>query len=560
VLSRNIMTEDIQPSNFRRVQTSRIALLLLGSILSGSLLSSDAALAELNEAPIKAQTSGVNAQIDRVAQASNLNDINGNWAEPFIRVLVGKGIIKGYPDGTFKPNQQVTRAEFAAMLNKAFDLQPIRDGKQFKDIPKKYWAKEVIDKAYRGGFLAGYADGSFSPNRNILRIESLVSLTNGSKLTAAANLNLDAIFADSAQVPSYGKDPLIAATQRCMAVGVDYDSSQLPGGNFNPNQAATRADVAALIHQVLVSTGKLTALDKTSPVNKYIASCPQGTYMAVIVDEPTPEPTPTPPPAPVEPVAPPVEAVPLPSSPTSIATTGTAYNFSAPVSGLNSPSGFGANWGDVFLGAGYQRTTRPQIFAAANAAGQGTSDGAIAFGFGLGDSRNIVGLEVVGTSNSTFRRGFFQEGAFSFKLHKQFGENFAVALGSDNLITYGTGSDVGQTTYGTASLVLNPNANLDFLSNTTVSLGLGNGRFRTVGDVRENRNTVGVFGSIGTRISPNVSLVADWDGQDLGVGVPIGFPLGDSFSIQVLPAVVDLVNRETGGRRFVFSGGIGFRF
>ena len=123
------------------------------------------------------------------------------------------------------------------------------------------------------------------------------------------------------------------------------------------------------------------------------------------------------------------------------------------------------------------------------------------------------------------------------------------------------GVNGGRTGYGVASIVLNPDPNPGFFSNTTLSVGAGAGRFRTVGDIRNGRDTVNVFGSIGTRLSSNFSLVADWNGQDLGVGLPITIPFGDGgASFQVTPALVDLVNNETGGSRFVVSGGLGFQF
>jgi Caspase domain/S-layer homology domain len=209
-------------------------------------------------------------------------DITGNWAEPFIKSLVEKDIIKGYPDGSFKPDQPITRAEFAALLNRAFDLQPLRAGRNFKDIPTNYWAAEVIQKAYQSGFVSGYPNGTFAPKQNTLRIQSLVSLVNGSRIEPSGTLDLNNVFYDAAQVPSYGQNALIAATQRCMATSVEYNSSQLPGGNFGPNTIATRADVAAYVHQTLVAAGRLTALDKSSSGNKHIASCPQGVYTTSI--------------------------------------------------------------------------------------------------------------------------------------------------------------------------------------------------------------------------------------------------------------------------------------
>jgi hypothetical protein len=545
------MHQNKQRSNFQRTQRSR-RMLLISSILPISLLSTSTLRGETVSSPVNeldrsnparpiSQTNGSQPStpaIDRLPQATEFSDVKGDWAEPFISALIAKGILQGYPDGTFKPSQLVTRAEFAAILAKAFNLQPTRPGKIFADIPQTYWAAKVIEKADRSGFLSGYDDRTFAPNQPILRIESLVSVINGNKLEPVGKLALDGVFGDAAQIPSYGQNAIVAATQKCLAVGGDYDNGKLPGGNFQPTRAATRAEVAALIHQVLVGTGRLSALTSTNPANKYIASCPGGTYISIVANAIPPEPV----------------------QPQQVDPSNAFTNYGSPVSGLNSPSAFGSNWGEVFAGAGYQKTTRPQIFSDANARGQGIQDGVLAFGLGLGDSRNLVGLEAVATSNSTVRRGFFNEGAISLKLHKQFGENFALAVGSDNMIIYGNGSDVGQSYYGVASSVLNPSTNIGFLSNTTVSLGVGNGRFRSVGDVRLDRSTIGIFGSIGTRLSPNFSLVADWDGQDLSIGLPIGFPLGDRFGLQITPGIVDLVNRETGGSRFVLSGGVGYSF
>ncbi|WP_309736262.1 S-layer homology domain-containing protein, partial [Chamaesiphon sp. OTE_75_metabat_556] len=212
-------------------------------------------------------------------QVNQSIDIAGNWAEPFIKSLVGKNIIKGYPDGSFKPDRPITRSEFAALLNSAFDLQPIRAGRTFEDVPPNYWAAEVIQKAYQSGFVSGYPNGTFAPMQNTLRIQSLVSLVNGSKLEPSGTLDLNSVFGDAAQVPSYGQNALIAATQKCMATSPEYNSSQIPGGNFGPNTVATRADVAVYLHQALVAAGRLKALDKSSAANKYIASCPQGVYV-----------------------------------------------------------------------------------------------------------------------------------------------------------------------------------------------------------------------------------------------------------------------------------------
>jgi hypothetical protein len=573
------MNQNNQKSSLKRAQIGRIAFLMLGSVFTGVLMAIGPALAAPTTSDNDSSLNKVTASVplaeavkatnttapttpaaNKIAQAS---DVAGNWAEPFIKVLVEKDIIKGYPDGTFRPDQPITRAEFAALLNKAFDLQPIREGRKFKDVPKNYWAAEVINKAYRSGFLAGYP-GSFGPKQNLLRIQGLVSLVNGSKLEPSGNLDLNSVFGDAAQVPSYGQNALVAATQRCIAVSLEYDSSNLPGGNFGPNTVATRADVAAYIHQVLVGSGKLTALDKSSPANKYIASCPQGTYVTSVTGTPAATPVTA------------DEAIAKLSIPGQLPAIASSTGVSTfPVGGLGTPTAFGANTG-FFLGAGYQNETRPNIYGTPPNPGfvpsttKGPETYAYSVGLGLGDSRNFLGLETVATTYNRQGSGSFDNGGISFKVHKLLGDNFAIAGGYENAITFGNNSGAGvnpdggvnggRTGYGVASYIVNPDPNMGFFSNTTLSVGAGAGRFRTVGDIRAGRDTINVFGSVGTRLFSNVSLVADWNGQDLGVGLPISIPFGSGTSFQITPALVDLVNNETGGSRFTVSGGLGFNF
>jgi S-layer homology domain len=562
------MKQNNQKSNLKRAQIGRIASMMLGSVFTGSLMAMGPVLAapttgnhsSLNKVAastplaeaVKANSTTAPAVAPAPTKVAQASDVSGNWAEPFIKVLVEKDIIKGYPDGTFRPDQPITRAEFAALLNKAFDLKPIREGRKFKDVPKNYWAADVIQKAYRSGFLAGYP-GSFGPKQNLLRIQGLVSLVNGSKLEPAGSLDLNSVFGDAAQVPSYGQNALIAATQKCVAVSVEYDSSRLPGGNFGPNTVATRADVAAYIHQVLVGAGRLTALDASSPANKYIASCPQGTYVTSITGTPTAAVTAD-------------EAIAKLSIPGQTpAIVGSTSVGTYPVGGLGTPTAFGGNAG-FFVGAGYQNVTRPNIYNGVTSP-KNPEAWAYSAGIGLGDPRNFLGLETVATTYTGSTRGnsgMFDNGTVSFKLNKLLGDNFAIAGGYENAITFGNnpsgGTNGGRTGYGVASLILNPDANQGFFSNTTLSVGAGAGRFRTVGDIRQGRDTINIFGSVGTNLFSNVSVVADWNGQDLGVGLPITIPFGGGSSFQITPALVDLANSETGGSRFVVSGGLGFNF
>ncbi|MBW4575304.1 MAG: family 10 glycosylhydrolase [Aphanothece sp. CMT-3BRIN-NPC111] len=181
-----------------------------------------------------------------------LNDIQGHWAQPCIQQLVQRQIISGYPDGTFKPNSSVTRAEFAVLAGKAFPNAPVvRSGSNFADIPSNYWAKDAIARAYRAGFLSGYPGQMFKPNEKIPRVQVLVSLASGLKYSPAQPVagTLNAAFADASAIPDYGRNAIAAATEKQLVV--NYPNVR----TLNPNQQATRGEVAAFICQALGNSG-----------------------------------------------------------------------------------------------------------------------------------------------------------------------------------------------------------------------------------------------------------------------------------------------------------------
>ena len=181
-------------------------------------------------------------------------DINGHWAEEFIRGLVSLDIISGYPDGTFRPDNSLTRAEHAALLAKAFELTPIRPGTNFKDVASDFWAKAVIEKANRAGFLAGFPDGTFRANQNLTRAQAIVSLVNGLKFTGGTSNSLLA-YSDRAQIPSFATDAVATATEKRMVV--NYPRRDL----LSPQRDITRGEVAAIFYQTLVAQGRVQRID-----------------------------------------------------------------------------------------------------------------------------------------------------------------------------------------------------------------------------------------------------------------------------------------------------------
>lgn len=180
---------------------------------------------------------------------------NEYWAKGFIQELANRGIISGFPDGTFRPNDPVTRAQYAAMVRQAFRKAAVREPARFIDVPSDYWAYEAVREAYATGFLAGYPENLFRPDENIPRAQVLVSLANGLGYTANGNTGTLQIYTDAAAIPDWAKNSVAAATER--KIVVNYPDVR----NLEPNRAATRAEVAAFIYQALLSTGAVSAIN-----------------------------------------------------------------------------------------------------------------------------------------------------------------------------------------------------------------------------------------------------------------------------------------------------------
>lgn len=221
------------------------------------------------------------------AQTASFSDVPSNyWARDFITQLSQRNIIAGFPDGTFKPEQSVTRAQFAAMVSKAFQAAQKRNATQFSDVTANYWAAPVIQQAYTSGFLAGYPGNRFEPSQNIPREQVLVSLANGLNYSATGETTniLNQYYSDANAISAYARIPVAAATER--QIVVNYPNVKF----LKPSQTATRADVAAFIYQALVSSGQATAINSPyvvaqQPTTPTTVSIPSGTSIPVRYDQ-----------------------------------------------------------------------------------------------------------------------------------------------------------------------------------------------------------------------------------------------------------------------------------
>lgn len=184
------------------------------------------------------------------------------WAKPAIQSLLTINVVAGFPDGSFRPNEPVTRAELAAQLQKVFDHKPKQKAINYKDIPPDYWAAKAINQVTESGFLRGYPGEVFQPEQKVPRVQVLVALASG------LNLNLPSQpegmikkYKDAQDIPNYALQKVAAATQNRLVV--NYPDLTL----LRPNQPATRAEVAVMIHQALALNGEVEPLS-----NAYIVS------------------------------------------------------------------------------------------------------------------------------------------------------------------------------------------------------------------------------------------------------------------------------------------------
>jgi len=171
---------------------------------------------------------------------SGYRDINGHWAEGAIAALTKKGIVSGYANYRFDPDRAVTRAEGASMLVRAFDPASTPAALSFRDLSSRHWAYKAIAVSVGAGYMNGYPDRTFGPERLMTRAEMAVILGQAAGLRPIRSA--EAPFRDIS-VENWAAPMLTAMQQKGWLGG--YES-----GRFEPSRAASRAEFAALLYRV----------------------------------------------------------------------------------------------------------------------------------------------------------------------------------------------------------------------------------------------------------------------------------------------------------------------
>ncbi len=163
-------------------------------------------------------------------------DTKGHWGEAVIKKFVNKGYVEGYKDGTFKPNSNITRAEFIKIINRVFNFTSEAE-EGFSDVNKNDWFYSEVRKSVKAGYIS-IANKQFRPNDNITREEAAAIITNIKK-NKDENLDKISKYEDFKKVSKWA----LPSVEGAIEAGYMGKGSK----TFRPQDKLTRAEAVALL-------------------------------------------------------------------------------------------------------------------------------------------------------------------------------------------------------------------------------------------------------------------------------------------------------------------------
>jgi hypothetical protein len=191
------------------------------------------------------------------AQAASFTDIKGHWGESTIKYWSDNNLISGYSDGTFRPDITVSRVEMVSLINKAFKFTK-EDETSFKDVPDGIWFHSQVGIAKAYGYVDGYPDDTFKPNKSVTRQEMAEMIQKILRLPEPP-------------VSKEGSKPVVQG-----AMGAALTAQIIkgyPDGQLKPNAAVTRIEAMVILDNALrysqlntLSTGSISASGTYGPI------------------------------------------------------------------------------------------------------------------------------------------------------------------------------------------------------------------------------------------------------------------------------------------------------
>ncbi|WLR49022.1 S-layer homology domain-containing protein [Halobacillus litoralis] len=179
------------------------------------------------------------------------DDITGTPFEEDLRALIEAGIMTGYEDGTYRPEKSVTRAEFTVFINKALELDETEldvSADQFSDIQVEDWYYDSIMTAYSHGLINGYPDGTFRPKEIISRQDMAVMIMNAADSKNIISERKELAFEDNDKIREYAVESVERLTNLGIISGKQHKDGSL---FFAPYDETSRGETAAVINRLL---------------------------------------------------------------------------------------------------------------------------------------------------------------------------------------------------------------------------------------------------------------------------------------------------------------------
>lgn len=194
------------------------------------------------------------------AYAAGFKDVkDSNWASESINRMSEKGYTGGFPDGTFRPGANISRAEFAAIINKINGFTE-QEKTEFRDLSSSHWAYAEIRSAVKAGYAGGFPDGTFKPNLPVTREQAAAILNNIYKFENSAQ---SVTIKDLSKVSPWAADSVL----RVVASGAmgGYED-----GTFSPKKPVTRAECIVILDRIVQNQEKAEASDSVQPSEQQV--------------------------------------------------------------------------------------------------------------------------------------------------------------------------------------------------------------------------------------------------------------------------------------------------
>lgn len=193
------------------------------------------------------------------------DDIQGHWAEKELRTLVSKGIMNGYPGGTYQPDKNITRAEFAKLVIETLNLVPVFEpevssasSSNLTDLKVNEWYYPYVISAVEAGIITGYEDGTFRPSKQITREEMATMIIRALDSRNIPSEPTSINFKDTAQI---NQEYALVYVQRIVSLGL---MKGMDADHFAPKKSSTRAEVATVLVRMLNHLTKDPVVNYTS--------------------------------------------------------------------------------------------------------------------------------------------------------------------------------------------------------------------------------------------------------------------------------------------------------